>query len=150
VTHALPWTVRAVTPNPQAASRAQQEAGARAEPVVLIVDDDDAIREVLKLALETDDYSAEVACDGEDALSWLRQHRVPCLILLDLMMPIMNGWELLEQLHQDERLARVPEVLTTAFERDLGTAAALPVLRKPIELGVLLETVHRYCCGTEE
>ncbi len=131
----------------EASAEGQHPASVRPGKVVLIVDDDDEIREVLDLALQTAHHATAVACDGQQALSWLREHPSPCLILLDLMMPTMNGWELLEQLRGDERFSGVPVVVTTAFDRDLGCAAQLPILRKPIDLDNLLEVVHRYCGG---
>lgn len=75
----------------EATAGGQQRAGAPQDGTVLIVEDDDAIREVLALALEGAHHTSAVACDGEQALSWLRQQPSPCLILLELMMPVMNG-----------------------------------------------------------
>lgn len=114
--------------------------------VVLIVDDDDAIRETVQLALELDNHSTALAADGSEALDWLGRHRPPCLILLDLMMPFVDGWQVIDRLRHDDRLARVPIVVITAFNRDLGSAAALPILRKPIELGDLLNVTNSYGC----
>jgi len=113
--------------------------------VVLVVDDDDGIRQALELALQLDNHSVALACDGVEALAWLRDHHLPCLILMDLMMPRMDGWQLLEQLRRDERLAHVPVVVITAFRHDLGSAAALPILRKPIELDALLQLAGGTC-----
>ena len=113
--------------------------------VVLIVDDDAAIRETLEFALELDHHPTAMAPDGQAALEWLGQHRPPRLILLDLMMPGVDGWQVLEQLRRDERLARIPVVVITAFDRDLGGAAQCPVLRKPIELSDLLNVANSYC-----
>lgn len=115
--------------------------------VVLVVDDDDAIRETLEAALQLGHHSAALAGNGQEALEWLRQHRRPNLILLDLMMPVMDGWQLLEHLRQDEQLSQVPVVVITAFGRDLGSASGLPVLRKPIELNDLLDVVGRFSGG---
>jgi CheY-like chemotaxis protein len=115
--------------------------------VVLIVDDDDAIRETIDLALQMDNHTTAVACNGGEALEWLGRHQPPCLIFLDLMMPVVDGWQVIEQLRQDDRLADVPVVVITAFNRDLGSAAELPVLRKPIELGDLLDVTHSYGCA---
>jgi CheY-like chemotaxis protein len=114
------------------------------EEVVLIVDDDEAIRETLQLALQDDNFSTIAAADGQAALAWLKQNRPPRLILLDLMMPVVDGWQVIERLREDERLARVPVVVITAFTRDLGSAARLPVLRKPIQLRDLLNVAKRY------
>jgi two-component system chemotaxis response regulator CheY len=114
------------------------------EDVVLIVDDDESIREALEMGLSLEHHASAVAADGREALSWLHAHGTPRLILLDLMMPVMDGWQVLDQLRKDERLARVPVVVITAFGRDLGSAAQFPVLRKPIELQPLLDLVRSY------
>src|SRR4249919_3856272 len=93
-------------------------AGNGGNGVVLIVDDDESIREALEFELEFEKHPTAVAGNGKEAMEWLHQHRSPALILLDLMMPIMDGWQVLEHLRQDERLARVPVVIITAFGRD--------------------------------
>ena len=114
-------------------------------PLVLVVDDEDAIREALCDLLEDAGFATIGARHGLDALRALATlPTAPAFILLDLMMPIMDGWQVLEHLRQDERLARVPVVVITAFG-DLGSASQLPVLRKPIELKDLLEVVHTHC-----
>ena len=109
--------------------------------VVLVVDDDESIRETLELALDLEHYATAVASDGAEALQWLRNNPAPQLILLDLMMPIMDGWQVLGHLGKDERLARIPVVVITAFDRDLGSAGQLPILKKPIDLRDLLRVV---------
>jgi len=114
--------------------------------VVLIVDDDESIRETVQLALQMDNHTTALAAHGGEALDWLGRHGPPCLILLDLMMPFVDGWQVIEQLRSDDRLARVPVVVITAFNRDLGSAASLPILRKPIELGDLLSVTNSYGC----
>jgi CheY-like chemotaxis protein len=113
--------------------------------VILIVDDDEAIREALQLALETEGYATAVATQGAEALAWLGEHPAPGLVLLDLMMPVMDGWAVIDDLRQTNRLVDVPIVVITAFGRDLGTAASLPQLRKPIELTTLMEAVGQHC-----
>jgi CheY-like chemotaxis protein len=121
-------------------------AGSERADVVLIVDDDEGIRETVQLALQMENHTTALAAHGGEALDWLGRHRPPCLILLDLMMPFVNGWQVIEQLRRDDRLAHVPVVVITAFNRDLGTAASLPILRKPIELGDLLSVTNSYGC----
>lgn len=122
------------------------EAASEGTGVVLVVDDDDDIRESIGLALAMENHSTALAADGGEALDWLGRHQPPCLILLDLMMPVLDGWHVIEQLRRDERLSSVPVVVITAFNRDLGTAAQLPVLHKPIELGTLLSLTDSYGC----
>jgi CheY-like chemotaxis protein len=113
--------------------------------VVLIVDDDEAIREAMQTALETEGYETAIAAQGEEALTWLGEHPFPGLVLLDLMMPIMDGWEVIDRLRQAGRLAEVPIVVITAFGRNLGSATGFPLLRKPIELADLMAAVDQHC-----
>jgi CheY-like chemotaxis protein len=109
--------------------------------VVLVVDDDESIRETLRMALELENYSTALAGDGAEALDWLHQNPPPKLILLDLMMPVMDGWQLFDHLKHDDQLARIPVVVITAFGRDLGSVGQLPVLKKPIDLRDLQRAV---------
>jgi CheY-like chemotaxis protein len=122
------------------------EADSEGKGIVLIVDDDDDIRESIGLALELDNHSTVLLANGGEALEWLGRHQPPCLILLDLMMPVLDGWHVIDELRRDARLARVPIVVITAFNRELGNAGQLPVLRKPIELGTLLSVTNSYGC----
>jgi two-component system, chemotaxis family, chemotaxis protein CheY len=116
--------------------------GAGAE-VILVVDDDESIRESLQMALELENYSTALAADGAAALAWLRAHPAPRLILLDLMMPVMDGWQLFDHLRGDERLSRIPVVVITAFGRELGSVGQLPALKKPVDLRDLHRVVER-------
>lgn len=118
--------------------------GSDRDGVVLIVDDDQSIRESLEMALELENRPTAQAANGRAALEWLRHHDPPSLILLDLMMPVMNGWQVIDHLQKDERLSEIPVVVISAFGRDLGTATQFPVLRKPIDLDTLLEAVNSY------
>jgi CheY-like chemotaxis protein len=123
------------------------EATVDRNDVVLIVDDDESVREALEMALQLDNHQTAMAADGVAALAWLQDHPPPCLILLDLMMPVMDGWQVQARLQKDARLAGVPVVIITAFDRDLGSAAQLPLLRKPIELDDLLNVVASHGCA---
>jgi CheY-like chemotaxis protein len=120
---------------------------ARRDDVVLIVDDDEAIRDALREALETEGYATALAAQGQEALAWLGEHPRPGLVLLDLMMPVMDGWQVIDDLRQNDQLSEVPIVVITAFGRDLRGATGLPILRKPIELVDLLDTVGRHFRG---
>jgi CheY-like chemotaxis protein len=113
--------------------------------VILIADDDEAIREALQMALETAGYKTAAVTNGDEALAWLREHPAPGLVLLDLMMPERDGWAVIDELRRSGRLFQLPIVVVTAFGRDLGSAAGLPLLRKPIELTDLMTAVERHC-----
>jgi CheY-like chemotaxis protein len=117
------------------------------DDTILIVDDDEAIREALRAVLEMEGYETALATQGREALTWLGQHPRPGLVLLDLMMPVMDGWQVIDELRQQDQLSEVPVVVVTAFGRDLRGATGLPILRKPIELRDLMDTVDRYCGG---
>jgi CheY-like chemotaxis protein len=110
---------------------------------ILVVDDDEAVRDALQVALEMNGYVSVGASDGARALSWLRDNAAPGLILLDLMMPVMDGWALMKALAADERFSSIPVVVLTAFGRDLGSAAERTVLRKPVQLAELLRVVRQ-------
>lgn len=123
---------------------------------VLVVEDEEAIRETLADALRDEGYEVECARDGLAALAVLeaRLPRCPDVILLDLMMPRMNGWAFVRAVRElpDLRtLARVPVVLLSAA-RDLEQEARqLGVdghIAKPFDLGVVLDTVGRLASRT--
>lgn len=112
---------------------------------VLIVDDDDNIREALEAALAMGGFTSASVANGQDALRWLGENAAPRLILLDLMMPVMNGWEVLAAMDSNAKLRPIPVVVVTAFQKDLGSASKREVLRKPIDLDQLLDIVGRHC-----
>jgi CheY-like chemotaxis protein len=118
---------------------------------ILVVDDDVDIRDTLREALEFEGYSVSVAANGRDAWEALRSRALPALILLDLMMPVMNGAEFLGLLRADARLRTVPVVVVTALGSIAPTvkAESQGYLAKPLELERLLETVARYCTRSQ-
>jgi signal transduction histidine kinase/DNA-binding response OmpR family regulator len=84
--------------------------------VVLIVDDDPDVRGVVKSAIEGAGLKTAEVNNGRTALDWLKQHPMPALVLLDLMMPEVDGFEFLERIRGDEQLANLPVVVLTAKE----------------------------------
>jgi CheY-like chemotaxis protein len=118
---------------------------------VLIVEDNDATREALALLLQMGGYTTAEAGDGRAALAYLRTHPPPRLILLDLMMPGMDGWEFLRERRKDPELTRLPVVLFTAADGlDASSVWALganDVLHKPANPDDLLAAAGRYCNG---
>jgi CheY-like chemotaxis protein len=120
------------------------------EAKILVVEDDDDIRDSLKELLEEEGYQVDTAANGEQALNRLRGE-APQLILLDLMMPVMDGWEFQRQLRDSPSLSGVPIIVISAskFSREpLNAAAFIP---KPLDAGVLLETIESFLAngGTE-
>lgn len=115
--------------------------------MVLIVEDDVGIREALQLGLELEGYEVVTAENGRAALDLLSHVKRPCLILLDLMMPVMDGWAFAGEVDRLAELATVPLVIVTAFPEpgaDLTTRAAA-VLKKPVSLEGVLQWVKHYC-----
>jgi CheY-like chemotaxis protein len=93
-------------------SSAQKAPGERVAPGrVLIVEDDEAIRETLRELLEFEGFEVATAANGREAVSQLQRTERPCLILLDLMMPVMNGWEFLRKRREDLTIATIPVVV---------------------------------------
>ena len=111
---------------------------------VLVVDDDADIRQTVGMVLEEEGYEVQVAADGAAALALLRAGPPPALILLDLMMPVMNGWQFREAQTADETLAAIPVVVISADNR---LREACPFgdnyLRKPVDIDALLSIVAR-------
>lgn len=115
---------------------------------ILIVDDDAAIRRELTEVLAAEGYPVASAADGRQALAWLRGHPEPALILLDLMMPVMDGWELAATMRAEKSLAQIPVVVMSCLEKSEATAALLGasgVLRKPLHLEKLIDVAARFC-----
>ena len=115
---------------------------------ILIVEDDLDLREALSEVLRDEGYTVAMAADGREALDHLRRQPRPSLILLDLTMPVMNGWQFRAEQRQDPDLSGIPVVVLSAGERLADQVAALGIndyVRKPIELSHLLRLIERYC-----
>ena len=116
---------------------------------VLIVDDDEDIRESLMDFLEDQGYDPLGAGNGREALDRLRDPGVrPCLIILDLMMPIMDGTMFREEQLRSAELSRIPVVIVSALKDSADVARSLNVpdhLPKPLNLDGLLEVVRHHC-----
>jgi CheY-like chemotaxis protein len=110
---------------------------------VLIVDDDPDLLDVTSFVIENEGIVVETARNGQEALALLRAGKLPGLVLLDLMMPVMNGWEFLEEVAKDPLLKAITVVVLTAAERREVPGAA-EVLSKPMDLVALLRVVERY------
>lgn len=118
---------------------------------VLVVDDDPVIRGLLEVNLELEGYEVRLAVDGSDALAQVAAEH-PDLVLLDIMMPGIDGWEVAQQLKGDERTAHIPVAFLTA--RAMGTdvkrgtdLGADAYVTKPFDPEELLELVDRLVTG---
>jgi CheY-like chemotaxis protein len=113
---------------------------------ILLVEDDTDIRTTLKEVLELEGYDVVPAGNGKEAFDALQTMDVhPCLILLDLMMPIMNGWEFLEAQQATAMLASIPVVVVSAAGDKARSAKAHGFIKKPIEVDGLLKMIKQYC-----
>ena len=115
---------------------------------ILVVEDDPDVRDALATVLETEGYEVAKASDGQDALGQLRASPTTALILLDLYMPVMNGWAFRAEQLRDPKLASIPVVVVSADSMvgkraaDLGAAG---YVGKPIDFDRLLALVATHC-----
>ena len=116
---------------------------------VLIVEDDEDVRESLADVLSARGYQTLTAENGNVALSMIRDMK-PSLVLLDLMMPVMDGYQFLQSQAEDPWLADVPVVLVTAQRpaRKLAFSSVRGVIEKPLDLRSLLSMVRDICAAT--
>jgi two-component system, response regulator, stage 0 sporulation protein F len=117
---------------------------------VLIVDDNDNIRFVLRQVLTGEDYTTLEAADGMEAVNTLRRSSDRLIVLLDLSMPGMSGLDVLNLMNASKELARHVYIVMAADERNLDAAHAalptrrdIPLMQKPFELDDLLGEVAR-------
>ena len=115
---------------------------------VLLVEDDAALRTSLARLVEDEGHAVLAAANGFEAVDLLRHEAPPNLILLDLMMPVMNGWAFLKYRNEHPVLSHVPVVVTTAWTEAPGEAEVIGVegyLRKPLVPRDVVEVVRKYC-----
>jgi CheY-like chemotaxis protein len=117
---------------------------------VLVVEDDDDIRADLTAILRVKGFTVDEAANGKEALARMHNGTTsPCVIVLDLMMPVMNGWELRQVMRQDRELADIPVIVVSGKGRiapeEEQVLAPAAVLVKPFELSELLALVARFC-----
>lgn len=125
------------------------EKGSRAvssNNAILVVDDDDDLREALAATLSGHGYEVAEASNGEEALGYLQSHVAPRLIILDLMMPVMDGWTFCQRRNMDPALAAIPLLVVSAsLNSHTPPAPAARFLRKPISLEELIAAVKDLC-----
>jgi CheY-like chemotaxis protein len=111
---------------------------------ILIVDDEPDIRDSLREWLEDEGYQVATAADGGEALELLEHgERLPCLVILDLLMPNVSGNEVYRRMQGDPRLASIPVVVSTS---DPSRApSGVLIMKKPVSFKHLLGTVRQHC-----
>ena len=114
---------------------------------VMVVEDDEAIRSSMVEMLELEGYATYAATNGQEALDLLiNDIPKPCLVLLDRMMPIMNGREFLDAIMKDAMLAPIPVLIVSAVADPINSMGSIGFLKKPIDVNNVLDIVSRYCC----
>jgi CheY-like chemotaxis protein len=109
---------------------------------ILIVEDDHDIRVSLRMALEVEGYSVSSAADGKQAMEMLLNGQCkPSLIILDLMMPLVNGWQVLDQLKAHPQLSRIPVLVTSAAGNKSKVKDVMGFVPKPINLDYTLDLI---------
>lgn len=117
---------------------------------VLIVDDDVDLLSALTLALTITGVAAHAASSGLEALDLVVAGLRPCLILLDIRMPHLDGWAVWEQMRRVAGMAETPVILVSGEPPDYARAARVGIrayLRKPVTQELLLDAVHRHCAA---
>jgi CheY-like chemotaxis protein len=146
VLHVAPWVHQLPAAMPGAVNRATRKPEEMAK--ILVVEDNDDVREMMAVTLELEGHQVQTAANGRDALEQLRGGEKPCVILLDLMMPVMNGWEFRREIERDAALADVPVIVISAATGELvRKTRADAVLPKPIDMDQLLDVVGDFCDG---
>jgi CheY-like chemotaxis protein len=112
---------------------------------ILVVDDDPDIRDSLKEVLEDEGYTVNCVANGREALEYLHRSPRPCVILLDLMMPVMDGWQFRREQKLDPRIADIPLIVITATGKRPVLIDADELVMKPLDLRRLFEAIERYC-----
>lgn len=131
----------------QARDEAEYESSC---PRILVVDDDDALREIYVDALSEGGYEVRQAGDGAAALRILEDGWTPCVVFLDLRMPGMDGWELARRLRADDRWKDARIVVVAAhfrIDREAAEIGASAWLQKPFDLARLEHHARTLCCG---
>jgi len=118
--------------------------------MILVVDDEPALVDVIRSVLTDEGHDVTTANDGLAALEYLRGAPRPCLAIVDLMMPRMNGWELRLAMLAEPSMADIPVAIVSAFtEGDLSSLRASAVIQKPFHLTEILELAERHCGAGE-
>jgi CheY-like chemotaxis protein len=113
---------------------------------VLVVEDDEGLREMMAQLLTLEGFQTATVANGQEALAYLHASSRPEVILLDLMMPVMDGWEFRRHQQADPALAGVPVIVLSALDQARATnVEAVAFLKKPLDFDRLLDLVRQYC-----
>lgn len=119
----------------------------QSDKYILLVEDDNGISHALKWILEYEGYRVSVANNGKEALDVIQNHQPPFLIMLDLLMPIMDGFEFRDNIKSKLKISNIPTVIFSATSYTENPIEALPheiVIKKPIDVNLLLNIIQKY------
>jgi len=113
---------------------------------VLVVEDNSDVRNMLVLLLHSHSYETITARNGAEGLAQMRERR-PCVVLLDMHMPVMDGWQFRDLQLQDPAIADIPVVCITAMwhPQDVERKLGIPCLGKPVDFPSVIRAVERAC-----
>ena len=112
---------------------------------ILIVDDEDDARETLAEFFQDEGCAVSTAANGAEALACLQSEELPSVVILDLLMPLIDGNEVYERMQRDPRLAKVPVIVSTSAPA--RAPSGVLIIKKPMNLSRLMSVV-RQCCAT--
>jgi two-component system, chemotaxis family, chemotaxis protein CheY len=112
---------------------------------LLVVDDDPDGVEAMRFLLESSGFSVDTASNGREALQTMRRGPSPDVVILDLLMPVMNGWEFLDEVRHDDRLASIPVIVVTGSFHTKPSAFDGKVFVKPVDFDALVNHVQHLC-----
>ena len=113
---------------------------------ILIVEDDPDLREMMAQLLLLEGFNAHAVANGREALDYLKEKDPPELILLDLMMPVMDGWEFRRRQASNPAVSHVPVIVLSALDQSrAANVSAAAFLKKPLDFDRLLQLVRQYC-----
>jgi CheY-like chemotaxis protein len=134
-----------------ATDSAEFQSGTRPNPgvhhcPVLIVEDDADLRDMMAQLLNLEGFNAATVANGREALEYLQESDRPDVILLDLMMPVMDGWEFRRRQQADPSVSGVPVIVLSALDPTRAADVnANAFLKKPLDFDRLLALVRSYC-----
>ena len=136
-----------VTRRDASQSASDEDSVRRAESCpILIVEDDADLREMMAQLLLLEGFTAQAVSNGREALDYLRRSDAPQVILLDLMMPVMDGWEFRREVQRNPKVANVPVIVLSALDQNrAGYIGEVAFLKKPLDFDRLLDLVRQYC-----
>lgn len=141
------WGGRGIAPVLDSPSDSTKRQG-NMKTKILVVDDDPAIREIIRMYLEREGHTVRTAANTEEALGALRNESLPNLMLLDIMMPGNTGWQFLNQLEKDPKLSELPVIAISGLEKPAGgeydSKMLYDYLVKPFSMAELSRVVRKF------